>query len=148
LALDRETIARRLRKLEENLSLLQELRGIEAAEFLGDPKTRLYAAHLLQTASQCVIDIGSHLVSGLNLGRVDRYSDIPKVLAERGIISPELSRKLKKMVGLRNILVHEYLEVDYGSLYQFIQTELCDFEEFAAAVTKFLEGEGRKNDTA
>lgn len=146
MALDRETIERRLRKLEENLSLLRELQGVEAAEFLNDPKTRLYAAHLLQTAIQCVIDVGLHLVAGLNLGRVDRYSDIPRVLAENRIIPSELSQKLKRMIGLRNILVHEYLEVDYGALYQFIKTELRDFEEFAAAVTGLLER--RKNGAA
>ena len=148
MALDRETIERRLRKLEENLSLLKELKSIGLTEFLDDRKTRLYAAHLLQTAIQCVIDIGSHLVSGLNLGRVERYSDIPEALANGGIVPAALSRKLKKMIGLRNILVHEYLEVDYVALHRFIQTELRDFEEFAAAVASFLEREGRKDGEA
>ena len=148
MALDRETIVRRLRKLEENLALLRELRELEAKEFLADPRNRLSAAHLLQTAIQCVIDIGAHLVSELNLGQVDRYGDIPKALAHRGMIPMELARKLEKMVGLRNILVQEYLEVDYGVLYRFIQEELGDFEEFAAAVMSFLEREGRKDGTA
>ena len=148
MGIDRETIERRLRKLEENLTLLKGLKGIGLAEFLDDPKTRLYAAHLLQTAIQCVIDIGSHLISGLNLGRVERYSDIPEVLADAGIISATLSQKLKKMIGLRNILVHEYLEVDYVALHRFIQTELRDFEEFAAAVASFLDREGRKDGEA
>ena len=52
----------------------------------------------------------------------------------------ELSQKLKKMVGLRNILVHEYLEADYAALHRFIQTRLCDFKEFATRVNRFLEG--------
>ncbi|MCD6541346.1 DUF86 domain-containing protein [Candidatus Bipolaricaulota bacterium] len=148
MGIDRETIERRLRKLEENLALLKELKGIGLAEFLDDLKTRLYAAHLLQTAIQCVIDIGSHLVLGLNLGRVERYSDIPEALANGGIIPAGLSRKLKEMIGLRNILVHGYLEVDYAALHRFIQTELRDFEEFAAAVASFLDREGRKDGEA
>ncbi|HEC63605.1 MAG TPA: DUF86 domain-containing protein, partial [Candidatus Acetothermia bacterium] len=60
----------------------------------------------------------------------------------------ELARKLEKMVGLRNILVQEYPEVDYGVLYRFIHEELGAFEEFAAAVMSFLEREGRKDGTA
>ena len=44
------------------------------------------------------------------------------------------------MIGLRNIFVHEYLEVDYVVLHRFIQTELRDFESCAFAVMEFLEG--------
>ncbi|MGY4706790.1 type VII toxin-antitoxin system HepT family RNase toxin [Candidatus Bipolaricaulota sp. J31] len=126
-------------KLEEYVSLLEELRRLSREEFLATPRNYLYAAHLLQVAIQCVIDIGAHIVSGLNLGKVDRYGDIPALLAKNGVISTELASRVEKMFGLRNILVHEYLEVDYGALYRFILENLVDFQRFAADVTRFLE---------
>jgi len=140
LALDRETIGRRLAKLEGYLTLLHELEGVDEETFVAEPKIHFYAAYLLQLAIQCVLDIGAHMVSGLNLGQVDKYADIPALLARRGIVSEELAVELAKMFGLRNILVHEYLEVDFRALYSFIKSKLSDFKEFATNINRFLEG--------
>lgn len=43
------------------------------------------------------------------------------------------------MVSLRNRLVHVYLEVSPEKLYQFITTELDDFEKFIKIILKYVE---------
>ena len=42
------------------------------------------------------------------------------------------------MTGLRNVLVHDYLEVDLHLIYRILITELGDFDEFIAAVLKLI----------
>jgi uncharacterized protein YutE (UPF0331/DUF86 family) len=60
------------------------------------------------------------------------------VLEENGILSAELSRKLRQMAGLRNRLVHLYWEIDDEQIYEYLQNELTDFDEFAQLISAFV----------
>jgi uncharacterized protein YutE (UPF0331/DUF86 family) len=42
------------------------------------------------------------------------------------------------MAGMRNVLVHEYLEVDHARLYAVMRDQLGDFEKLIRAVLKLL----------
>jgi uncharacterized protein YutE (UPF0331/DUF86 family) len=53
-------------------------------------------------------------------------------------VSARLARKLTSMAGFRNILVHEYLEIDRRRVYRILQKELGDFDRFVTAITKLL----------
>ena len=55
---------------------------------------------------------------------------------EIGIISDELGKSLALGVGLRNILVHEYEEIDYNILYKSIPTAIKDLTLFMEEISK------------
>ena len=42
------------------------------------------------------------------------------------------------MAGFRNILVHEYLEIDRRRVFSVLKDDLGDFEKFIRAVTTLL----------
>ena len=46
--------------------------------------------------------------------------------------------QLRQMAGLRNRLVHLYWEIDDELIYQYIQANLIDFDEFIKKVLEFL----------
>lgn len=50
----------------------------------------------------------------------------------------ELSERLKRWMGFRNILVHLYLEIDHGRVYDAIQEDLGDLENFAVLMARLL----------
>ena len=139
MAIDRVIVERRLKKLEEQIVLLRELQEVDRERFLDDPHQHIYALHLLQTAIQCILDIGAHLVAALNLGRVDEYRDIAKRLVQGGIVLSDFQRTLERMIGLRNLIVHEYLDIDYEQIYRIIQEDLEDLATFAKHIEEFLE---------
>lgn len=78
---DRAIVQERLKKLEEQLVLLRELQRVPKEQFIINPRDYVYAFHLLQRAIQAVIDIGTHLVASLNLGRLEEYRDVARLLA-------------------------------------------------------------------
>jgi uncharacterized protein YutE (UPF0331/DUF86 family) len=43
-----------------------------------------------------------------------------------------------KLVGFRNVLAHEYEELNYEILYDVLKNKLRDIEEFIEASEKFL----------
>lgn len=46
--------------------------------------------------------------------------------------------KIKGMIGFRNIAVHNYQKLNLEVLEKVIENHLGDFEEFVAAVNKFI----------
>lgn len=133
-----EVIRKRLEKLDEYLAILRNLRQYSWEEFIADPEHYGSAERFLQLAIEAVNDIGSHLIAALRLGSVNWYSDIPAILEEKGYIGPELREKWVRMIGFRNALVHDYLEIDRRIVYGVLQNNLQDLEELKEIFAQFL----------
>jgi uncharacterized protein YutE (UPF0331/DUF86 family) len=133
-----EVIRKRLNKLDEYLNILQNIRRYTLNEFLADPERYGSAERFLQLAIEAVTDIGSHIIADDNLGTVDWYSDIPGLLAEHGIISEELREKWIQMIGFRNTLVHEYIEIDRGIVHRVLQHDLADLQSLKQVFARYL----------
>ncbi len=129
---------KRLDKLGEYLSILRKLREYEWEEFIRDPERYGSAERFLQLAIEAVNDIGSHLIAALSLGTVNWYSDIPVILEEKEYIPPELRERWIRMIGFRNVLVHDYLEVDRRVVYEVLQRGLEDLEALRSVFAQFL----------
>lgn len=56
----------------------------------------------------------------------------------RGFLPIDLAQRLMPMAGLRNILVHDYLDLDRGKIYDLLQDCLEDFEQFATQISRKL----------
>ena len=84
---------------------------------------------------QIVIDIACKVSAHYNLGNPKNYKDCVKLLEKHAYVTPELAKKVIGMVGLRNLLVHEYVEIDEERLYEFL-TLLDDFVAFAVEINR------------
>ncbi len=133
-----EVIRKRLNKLDEYLQILYGLQKYTLEEFLSDPEHYASVERFLHMAIESTIDIGGHIVSGLGLGEVNWYSDIAALMEEKGYISVELREKWIRIVGFRNILVHQYIEVDRKIVYDVLQNKLSDLEELKKIFVSFL----------
>jgi uncharacterized protein YutE (UPF0331/DUF86 family) len=140
--IDRERVLARLDTLE---GYLRELRQILPPTLEGYQRieTRRACERLLQIAIECVIDVCSLLVTGLRLGLPGEEDDLFEKLAQAGLIPNTLRDNLRRMKGLRNILVHAYGRVDDRLVYETMTSGLGDFETFKDAVLGALRKERR-----
>lgn len=83
----------------------------------------------LQRAAELTIDIANHLVRIRKLGLPRDSRESFTLLAQVGVIDEEMMRKLQGMVGFRNILVHEYQDMQI--LIDVIEHRTRDLLEFA-----------------
>ena len=90
----------------------------------------------LQRACQTAIDIAIYLSRKKKLGLPKESKEAFNLLAHANIISHELSENLQKMVGFRNILVHEYSDVDYAIVKNILENKLDNFRDFARIMIK------------
>jgi uncharacterized protein YutE (UPF0331/DUF86 family) len=131
----RQIIHKRLQKLDEYLGYLQRAQKYSFEQFAGDPERYGSVERFLHLALEALIDLGSHVVADENLGDVGYQRDIPALLAEHDYISDDQQEKWFQMIGFRNILVHEYAEIDRRIVYDVLQNKLSDLlairEQFA-----------------
>lgn len=90
----------------------------------------------LQRSVQVAIDLAAHIIADEGLGLPSELKENFLILEKAGIITLDLSRKLQKMVGFRNIAVHDYKSIDVDVLKVMLTDHLIDLEDFYAAVLK------------
>ena len=133
-----EVIRKRLNKLDEYLAILHSIRRYSFEEFVANPERYGSAERFLHLAIESFSDIGNHLVADMELGIIDSYSDVPRLLHEAGYIDVELRELWIQMIGFRNVLVHDYLDVDRKLVYVILQENLGDFETLRRIFAQFL----------
>ncbi len=133
-----EVLHKRLAKLDEYLAILHQIRQYSYREFLDNPERYGSAERFLQLAIETLTDLGNHVIAELQLGNVDWYSDIPHCLCEAGYIDNQTEQTWVRMIGFRNILIHEYLEIDREIVYRVLQENLDDLDELKRIFVRFL----------
>ncbi|MDK2917592.1 MAG: hypothetical protein PWQ37_325 [Candidatus Petromonas sp.] len=90
----------------------------------------------IQRAVEATIDIAMYIVSDRKLGIPQNSRDAFEVLNDNGIIDDAMLEKLKKMIGFRNIAVHNYQKINLDILQKVIENHLEDFQEFIFIINK------------
>ena len=97
--------------------------------------TRQDAAILnIQRACEAALDMGQHLIRRERLGVPQGARDVFTLLNQGGWVTAELADVMKRMVGFRNIAVHEYQKLQLPITVSIIQHHLDDFLAFGKAV--------------
>lgn len=135
---DRERIERRLMKLEQTVRKLKEIATYSWEDYNQNEGLKDRAERNLQLAAQSCIDLANHLIADLGFRSPLTYAESFTVLREEGIISPDLAETMQKIAGFRNILVHDYLEIDQQIVYATLN-KLQDFREFAQCIYRVLD---------
>jgi len=90
----------------------------------------------LQRAIQAVIDIAAHIVGTEGWKLPDTFKGNFRLLHQKKIIDQNLSDRMQKMVGFRNIAVHDYQNIDIDILKSILQKNLIDLETFYGTIIK------------
>lgn len=103
-------------------------------EYARDPSTfatdftRQDAAILnIQRACEAALDMGHHLIRRDRLGVSQSARDVFSLLAAAARIDADLADVLKRMVGFRNIALHDYQKLQLPITVAIIEKHLDDF---------------------
>jgi uncharacterized protein YutE (UPF0331/DUF86 family) len=61
-------------------------------------------------------------------------------LRDEHVLDKQLAEKMEKMCKFRNIVVHNYDEIDVGIVVSILKKHLDDFSEYKEAIIKLLDG--------
>jgi uncharacterized protein YutE (UPF0331/DUF86 family) len=132
-----EKVTERLEKLREYVTQLNELKTLSKNDF-----SKHYAnsaKYLFQVAIECCLDIGNHIISSEGFRSPADYQEIFKVLEENRVIPKDFLETAVSMAKFRNRLVHLYWEVDNQKIYEYLQNNLCYFDEYINYILNYLQ---------
>ncbi|MBI4640822.1 MAG: DUF86 domain-containing protein [Candidatus Tectomicrobia bacterium] len=135
---ERTILVRKLEELDRYLAELERLRGHTFEDLATSLSLAWSVEHGLQLSIQIVLDIGNHILAALGEQEIENYVEVIEKLGERGIIPEDFSARIRGMAGFRNILVHEYAEVNLREVYRILQERLDDFREFARYIGNYI----------
>lgn len=99
---------------------------------LRDNQTRQDAIVLnLQRACESSIDAAMHLVRARRLGIPQETREAFGLLEQAQVIDAALADRLKKMVGFRNVAIHDYQRLNLDVVERIVLDHLDDFRAFA-----------------
>ena len=120
--------------IERCVARAREEYARDPASFASD-FTRQDAAILnIQRACEAALDMGQHLIRREKLGVPQSARDVFALLAQGGWIDRVLADGLKRMVGFRNIAVHDYQVLQLPITVAIIEKHLDEFLQYSQAV--------------
>jgi len=135
---DTEVIDARLRELSRRLRRVEARKPASVKALATDEDMQDILTRNLELAIQSCIDIAFHLCGAhgkVPTTAAEAFAELAKLeLVERG-----LAQRLQRAAGFRNVLVHEYTEVDWKIVMRVIRTDTRDLAAFGKAVLKLLE---------
>lgn len=137
-ALDRGTVGARLRAMRETLTELEALRTIGEETLRSEPLTRAAAERLIQVVVDLAVDINGHVVTSVTAAAPHTGHDSFLAMSGVGAISEDLAERLAPSAGLRNILVHRYVDIRTDLVAGAIPTVLDGFADYVRQTADWL----------
>ncbi|MBC8413871.1 MAG: DUF86 domain-containing protein [Nitrospira sp.] len=135
---DKNITGRKLADIDTYLKQLSEFTTITVEQYKQDWKTQRIVERTLQMLIETCIDIANHIVSDDKLRVPESYSDTFKVLMENKFITESLSEKMIKAAKFRNVVVHQYDNIDAAIAVSIVKNDLMYFREFQEQIVEYL----------
>jgi uncharacterized protein YutE (UPF0331/DUF86 family) len=137
--MDREVVEQKLESLRRCLQRIETKCPADADTLAANSDLQDIVTLNLSRAVQLCVDIGAHLISGLDVPPPDTMGQTFDILAQSGMIDSTLAHSLKKAVGFRNIAVHSYEAINWDIVHSIVKSHLADFSAFGKMVSITLE---------
>jgi uncharacterized protein YutE (UPF0331/DUF86 family) len=148
--LDPETIVSRLRTMRQLLDQLERLRlerlrlerlGLER---LGNESgsddfgRRLQIERILSALVDLAVAINTHVVV-VRLGEAPHDMTASfRLAAEAGLLDADLAAELAPSVGLRNVIVHAYVDLDVARMMEAVPLAAGQYSRYVEQVARWL----------
>jgi len=131
-------IENKISAVKKYLHILDGYKNYSRKKIEEDINIRGALERYLYLAVQAAIDLAEATISHKNWRKPASMGETFEILKENKIISAALADGLIKMVGFRNIITHDYGEIDYDIVYDILQNKLEDIKKFLRAIKRFL----------
>lgn len=134
---DAERVASLLTRLRREIAYLAARAEDDRAAIRADDERLSGLKYRFVTALETVVNIAHHLCASEAWGPPDSNAAAVRLLGRHGVIPPALAENLAKAVGFRNILVHQYDEVDDDRVVAHLD-RVGDLQDFVTEVATWV----------
>lgn len=131
-------IQRRLTMIDELLGVARDIGPVSRTRLENEPVTRLAIERILTQLVELASDVNGHIAASAGTLSATDYRSAIDACARLGVFPADLARELKLSVGLRNVLVHEYVNVDLNVVTEAAVQALGAYADYIRAVAAWL----------
>ncbi len=133
---DNELIIVKSSSIKKHLNRVKEKRNTDLQTFLKDLDRQEIILFNLQMAIQNCIDIAAHIISDEGFGVPGSTNEMFYMLEENGYLNRDITEKMVKAVGFRNLMVHEYEKIELDQVFKVAQKDIRDLNEYLKSIFK------------
>ena len=134
----RAIINKKIQTITRAIDFLNQYQTISFETFKKDLLLQSALLYQLEKAIQALIDLLLHIVADEGWGVVLNKANLADLLVVNNVITEAFRDKFIRIYGFRNILVHEYEEIDLRVAFQIIQKDKEDLVRILHQVMDFL----------
>jgi len=131
---ENDVVLAKIAIMKKCVATIEEIQVSELSDWMREDLAVLN----LQRAIQAAIDLAHVVIAKYGLGLPSDYAQSFYLLSRNRVITEETAEIMKKMVGFRNVSVHEYREINGEIVQSIIKHHLDDFEVYYTQIYKFV----------
>lgn len=131
-----DVLERKLCQIKKSLAKVKQYQRLSFDEFIHHPVARDVVEYNLFIIINCMIDVVNHIVADDNLGEVDMLADGFRILKDHDYWTEEECNVFVKMVAFRNMISHQYMDIDAQVVYDVLQHRLGDVAKFTNSIVE------------
>lgn len=136
---NRTVITARIEQVEAHLNRISIYGELSREEFLKDINAQDIVEYNLFQIINHIIDIIQHIAVDENYGLPQTAYEAAGMLKEKDILSGKDLEVLRKMIGFRNAIGHDYIKLDKTIIYSIMTEGIADIKEIISKIAgKFL----------
>lgn len=136
---DSRVVATKLKQIEQyHGELRDKQRSLSRAEFLEETTEQRAVERMFENAIQACSDLAQHVATQAFGYDGDTSKEAVRVLGREDVLDEETVDTLVTAIGFRNVLAHEYGQVDAEQVYETLQAGLGVYESFSRQVARWV----------
>jgi len=124
--------------MQKHANRIKAKRNVGLQDFLQDLDRQESVLFNLQMAIQNCIDLAAHIVAEEGLGVAGSTNELLYLLEEQGYIGQDITERMIRAVGFRNLIVHEYGKLDLEMVFRVSHEDVEDLERFCRELSELF----------
>ncbi len=133
---DKTVLANKLAAIRDAVRRIEQVLPATPEAFRSDRTVHEVVTLNLLVALQESIALATHWLADAGWAVPQTYGEVFSVLAERGILDPDLARSLRSAVGLRNLIAHQYGALDLDRVFAFASFSRAELLAFCEQLAR------------
>lgn len=127
-------------KITLNLTHINELIATFEGEanWLASDVHKLALQRIGHNVMEAMMDVGNVMIDGFIMRDPGSYDDIIDILVDEKVITPDMDAPLKEVVGLRKMLVRDFINVNNEEVVNVLTKNIEALKQFAPKVESYL----------
>ncbi len=138
----RGELLRRYNRFRKAINLLEELSKKNFEDIVGDYLVLSSLERNIQVAVEFAIDLANYMLAESGVEIPDTYKDIISKVGKLCKIDQNLIEDIRGIVGLRNIIVHLYADINYSIILDELDDIIAALFTFVSELLKCIKDLG------